>query len=70
MGNPVFKEEEGEVYIVGIHIAGNKAKQYNQAVRLTDRIRSIINSWVGKKGNLFLGKGSFMKMIKALKTGT
>ena len=28
-GGPVFKEEEGQVYIVGIHIGGSEAKQLN-----------------------------------------
>ena len=69
-GSPVFKEENGEVYMVGIHIGGSKTKQYNQAVRLTDRVRSIINSWVGKKGKLFLGKSLLMKVAKNLKMET
>ena len=69
-GSPVFKEENGEIYIVGVHIGGSEAEQYNHAVRLTARVRAIINSWVGRKGSLFLGKSVFTKAARHWKTET
>ena len=69
-GGPVFKEEEGQVYIVGVHIGGSEVMQYNMGVRLTERVRSIINSWAGKKGSLFLGTSSLMKATEDWQTET
>ena len=42
-GGPLFKREEGGYYIVGVHFCGYKAKQYNEAVRLTNKVRATIN---------------------------
>ena len=66
--------EEGRAFLVGVHIGGKRKNErdyyYNQAVRLNDRVRSTINCWVGRKGNLFLGKSVLMKASKTFRTKT
>ena len=54
-GSPIFKKEQGRVFVVGVHLGGDKEAELNVGARITDEIRKMMNNWMrGKSGVLDL----------------
>ena len=56
-GGPIIRKEDGNEYIIGVHIGTIGELKKNTAVRLTEEKRKRINEWVGEiTGQIDLSK--------------